>query len=157
MGATVYSEIRESLRALYTNDSRPWMVGFSGGKDSTMVASLIVDAVLAQPPEAHKTPVIILCTELCGLSLGLLLHIVERDKAGERLLASGDRVLENSINFGETLVELCHLVMGWRDNRGMNGSEGPGPLTLEGRPKLLKHLHILHEQTCLRPTFWQIQ
>jgi tRNA(Ile)-lysidine synthase TilS/MesJ len=38
-----YSTIRENLKQLYLEDSRPWLVGFSGGKDSSMVASLIFD------------------------------------------------------------------------------------------------------------------
>lgn len=34
------SEILDSLRDLYISDPRPWLIGFSGGKDSTMVVSL---------------------------------------------------------------------------------------------------------------------
>ena len=40
MGTSSYSEIKDSLRHLYLEDPRPWLVGFSGGKDSTMLASL---------------------------------------------------------------------------------------------------------------------
>ena len=58
-----YQDIKTWLCRLYADDPRPWLVGFSGGKDSTMVASLVVDAVLAQPPEARKKPVTILCTD----------------------------------------------------------------------------------------------
>jgi len=39
----VFTEIKDSLRDLYLSDPRPWLVGFSGGKDSTMVAGLIFD------------------------------------------------------------------------------------------------------------------
>jgi PP-loop superfamily ATP-utilizing enzyme len=46
MASTSYQEIRDSMRQLYLDDPRPWLVGFSGGKDSTMVASLVFDAVL---------------------------------------------------------------------------------------------------------------
>jgi len=59
----MFAEIRDSLVELYQQDDRPWLVGFSGGKDSTMVASLVVDAVLAVPKEARKKPVSILCTD----------------------------------------------------------------------------------------------
>jgi len=38
VGASTYQEIKDSLRQLYLEDARPWLVGFSGGKDSTMVA-----------------------------------------------------------------------------------------------------------------------
>ena len=41
-----FQEICEGLRALYLADPRPWLVGFSGGKDSTLVASLVFEAAL---------------------------------------------------------------------------------------------------------------
>jgi DNA sulfur modification protein DndC len=46
----MFQEIRASLEQLYREDERPWLVGFSGGKDSTMLASLIFDAVLGTHP-----------------------------------------------------------------------------------------------------------
>jgi 3'-phosphoadenosine 5'-phosphosulfate sulfotransferase (PAPS reductase)/FAD synthetase len=49
MDATSYHGIKSSLRQCYMNDPRPWLVGFSGGKDSTMVASLIVVVVAGSP------------------------------------------------------------------------------------------------------------
>jgi DNA sulfur modification protein DndC len=42
---------KESLQELYLEDKRPWLVGFSGGKDSTMLASLIFDADRSIPTE----------------------------------------------------------------------------------------------------------
>ena len=36
MAASVYQGIRDSLRELYLEDDRPWLVGFSGGKDSML-------------------------------------------------------------------------------------------------------------------------
>jgi 3'-phosphoadenosine 5'-phosphosulfate sulfotransferase (PAPS reductase)/FAD synthetase len=63
MASVTYQEIKNSLRNLYLDDPRPWLVGFSGGKDSTMVASLVFDAVLSVPPDQRKKPVAILCTD----------------------------------------------------------------------------------------------
>ena len=62
MGSNSYSDIKDSLRSLYM-DSRPWLVGFSGGKDSTMLASLIVEVVAGIPNDQRKKPVALLCTE----------------------------------------------------------------------------------------------
>ena len=36
MTASVYQDIRDTLRELYLEDDRPWLVGFSGGKDSML-------------------------------------------------------------------------------------------------------------------------
>ena len=63
MASTSYQQIKDSLQELYVQDARPWLVGFSGGKDSTMVASVIFDAVLSVPPEQRTKPIIILCTD----------------------------------------------------------------------------------------------
>ena len=58
-----FSDLRESLRAPYLADPRPWLVGFSGGKDSTMVASLIFEAVASIPAEQRTKPISVLCTD----------------------------------------------------------------------------------------------
>jgi DNA sulfur modification protein DndC len=63
MDATSYQDIKNSLRQLYLDDPRPWLVGFSGGKDSTMVASLIVEVVAGIPDGQRKKPVAVLCTD----------------------------------------------------------------------------------------------
>lgn len=322
---TTYKNIKENLRSLYLEDTRPWLVGFSGGKDSTMLASLVFDAVLAVPAENRKKPVAVLCTDtrveipaivemvegtlsrmnkfsqqnklnvevsmlkpppeqsfwvniigrgypppnrtfrwctqrmkidpvndfvkqrighwgeailhlgarraesstraqtMAGRETrkGLRRHpdlprvwvsnpieflsteevwayllqkpnpwggdnralyklyanasngecpiqidtstpscgnsrfgcwtctVVERDKASEGLLAAGDERMEHLLTFRETLLEFRDPANGRRDDRRMNGNEGPGPLTIEGRRELLKRLLKLQEDTGL--------
>lgn len=63
MAATSYSDISGSLQQLYRDDPRPWLIGFSGGKDSTLVAALVFDAVMSIPPEQRTKPVTVLCTD----------------------------------------------------------------------------------------------
>jgi hypothetical protein len=63
MASTSYSEIKDSLRQLYVEDPRPWLIGFSGGKDSTLVAALVFDAVMSIPPEQRTKPITVLCTD----------------------------------------------------------------------------------------------
>ncbi len=325
MAAMTYAEIRESLTQLYLEDARPWLVGFSGGKDSTMVASLVFDAILYVPDAQRKKPVSILCTDTrveipaiaetiegtlarmrkfsqqndlnidvnllkpppeqsfwvnvigrgypaptrsfrwCTQRLkidpvtvfvnqklghwgeailhlgarraesasraqtmasrqtrnGLRRHpdlprvwvsnpiefltteevwayllqklnpwggdnralyklytdasngecpiqidtstpacgnsrfgcwtctVVDRDKASEGLLAAGDERMEHLIEFRETLLESRNPEKGWRDNRRMNGNEGPGPLLIKSRRELLRRLLALQEETGL--------
>jgi DNA sulfur modification protein DndC len=53
----------DELAALYQSDSRPWVVGFSGGKDSTALLQLVYQT-LAQLPEAARTkPVHVVCND----------------------------------------------------------------------------------------------
>jgi DNA sulfur modification protein DndC len=63
MTASIFQDIKTSLIQLYVNDERPWLVGFSGGKDSTMLASLIFDAVLSVPAEKRTKAILVLCTD----------------------------------------------------------------------------------------------
>jgi DNA sulfur modification protein DndC len=325
MAASVYQDISNSLHTLYLEDARPWLVGFSGGKDSTMLGSLVFDAVLSVPAEQRNKPVTILCTDTrveipaivemvesalvkmqrfsqqnnLNIEVNLLkpppeqsfwvniigrgypppnrtfrwctqrmkidpvtafvnqrighwgeaiLHlgarraesstraqtmagretrkglrrhpdlprvwvsnplefltteevwayllqkpnpwggdnralyklyanassgecpiqidtstpscgnsrfgcwtctVVERDKASEGLLAAGDERMEHLLAFRETLLEFRDPANDWRDDRRLNGNEGPGPLTIEGRRELLKRLLKLQEQTSL--------
>ena len=322
---SAYQDIKNSLVDLYTSDERPWLVGFSGGKDSTMLASLVFDAVLSIPTDQRKKPISVLCTdtrveipaivemvegsldkmrkcsEQHGLNVdanllrppseqsfwvniigrgypppnrtfrwctqrmkidpvnvfvqqrlghwgeailllgarraesstraqamagnesrnGLRRHrdlprvwvanpieylsteevwayllqkpnpwggdnralyklyanasngecpiqidtstpscgnsrfgcwtctVVERDKASEGLLASGDERMEKLIEFRDTLLYYRDPANGKRDMKRMNGNEGPGPLTISARRELLTHLIKLQEQTGL--------
>jgi DNA sulfur modification protein DndC len=55
MAATAFQNIKQNLHQLYLDDPRPWLVGFSGGKDSTMVASLIFETVTVTLHRICKT------------------------------------------------------------------------------------------------------
>jgi DNA sulfur modification protein DndC len=63
MTASPYQDIKASLCSLYVEDARPWLVGFRGGKDSTMLASLIFDAILTIPSDKRKKPISVLSTD----------------------------------------------------------------------------------------------
>ncbi len=63
MSVTIFQDIKSSLHQLYLEDERPWLVGFSGGKDSTMLSSLVFDVVLSIPANQRKKPVSVLCTD----------------------------------------------------------------------------------------------
>jgi DNA sulfur modification protein DndC len=48
-------DILDEIREVYLNDNRPWIIGFSGGKDSTCMTQLIWNALSELPPEKlHK-------------------------------------------------------------------------------------------------------
>ena len=76
--------------------------------------------------------------------------VVERDKASEGLLASGDERMEDLLEFRETLIHYRNPENGKRDMKRMNGSDGPGPLTMTARRELLTKLLKLQEQTGLK-------
>lgn len=51
---------KKLIQETYLNDSRPWVVGYSGGKDSTVVIQLVFDALTELPKDSlHKKVYII--------------------------------------------------------------------------------------------------
>lgn len=72
--------------------------------------------------------------------------VVERDKASEGLLASGDERMEFMLSFREFLLEVQDPANGWRDTRRMNGADGNGPILMKGRRELLRKLLKLEEE-----------
>lgn len=75
--------------------------------------------------------------------------VVERDKASEGLLASGDERMEPLLAFRERLLFFQDPANGYRDTVRMNGVDGNGPLLMKGRKLLLKELLALQQQTGL--------
>ncbi|MFD0824430.1 DNA phosphorothioation system sulfurtransferase DndC [Neobacillus sp. M.A.Huq-85] len=48
-------EAKENIKKAYKEDNRPWVVGYSGGKDSTVVVQLVFEALNEMPKEElHK-------------------------------------------------------------------------------------------------------
>jgi DNA sulfur modification protein DndC len=76
--------------------------------------------------------------------------VVDRDRASEGLLASGDERMEKLIEFRETLLFYRDPANGKRDNRRMNGNDGPGPLLISARRELLAKLLALQEDVGLQ-------
>jgi DNA sulfur modification protein DndC len=54
--------VRE-IQTIYCSDDRPWIIGFSGGKDSTCVLSLIYIALLQLPKEDRKKHVYVVSSD----------------------------------------------------------------------------------------------
>jgi DNA sulfur modification protein DndC len=56
--------IRRDLREEYLQPhDKPWIIGFSGGKDSTLLAHLVIECLLAIPPDERKRRVYLVCND----------------------------------------------------------------------------------------------
>jgi DNA sulfur modification protein DndC len=55
--------LTEEIQALYLSDSVPWVVGYSGGKDSSAIVSLIWLALQKLPAEQREKPVHVISTD----------------------------------------------------------------------------------------------
>lgn len=57
------AEIHQQIQDVYLSDSRPWVVGYSGGKDSTTALQLIWYALEELPPEQRQKPVYVITSD----------------------------------------------------------------------------------------------
>jgi DNA sulfur modification protein DndC len=56
-------QLQEKIREVYVSDSRPWVVGYSGGKDSSCVLQLVWYALRKLPAEKLKKPVYVISSD----------------------------------------------------------------------------------------------
>lgn len=47
----IYEDIIQEMSLVYQHDKRPWMIGFSGGKDSTLLCCLVMEMLSRLPKE----------------------------------------------------------------------------------------------------------
>src|SRR5574337_170420 len=55
--------LQEEIRELYLADDVPWIIGYSGGKDSTATLQLVWGAVLGIPVAERKKPIHVISTD----------------------------------------------------------------------------------------------
>jgi DNA sulfur modification protein DndC len=56
-------ELEREIREVYAGDSRPWVIGYSGGKDSTTALQLVWNALLGLPAEMRTKPVYVISSD----------------------------------------------------------------------------------------------
>jgi len=56
-------EIYEEIRKVYLSDNRPWILGFSGGKDSTAMVQLIWYAISELPAEKRQKRIFVISSD----------------------------------------------------------------------------------------------
>lgn len=57
------AEVVDQIRSIYLADSRPWVIGYSGGKDSTCALQLVWSAISGLEESAPKKPVYVLSSD----------------------------------------------------------------------------------------------
>ena len=59
----VVSSLENEIRTLYTADDTPWIIGYSGGKDSTATLQLVWIAIAALPPADRTKEIHVISTD----------------------------------------------------------------------------------------------
>ncbi|HEV7425999.1 MAG TPA: DNA phosphorothioation system sulfurtransferase DndC, partial [Thermoanaerobaculia bacterium] len=55
----IYAQIKE----MYRRYPQPWVIGYSGGKDSTAVLQLVWNAISGLPPEDRQKPIFVIASD----------------------------------------------------------------------------------------------
>lgn len=81
--ADFWEEIVLSIRAEYLSASQeyPWIIGFSGGKDSTVVAQAVFEALLQVPPSQRRRHVHLVSNDTLVESPLVMTHLVKVQSA----------------------------------------------------------------------------
>jgi DNA sulfur modification protein DndC len=56
-------DIYDEIRDVYKRYPQPWVIGYSGGKDSTTVLQLVWNAIKGLPPEERQKPIFVIASD----------------------------------------------------------------------------------------------
>ena len=56
-------DIHREIQEVYLENARPWVIGYSGGKDSTTALQLVWYALADLPPEDRKYPIYVVSSD----------------------------------------------------------------------------------------------
>jgi DNA sulfur modification protein DndC len=76
---STWEGVVDSVRDEYLSDTQdyPWIIGFSGGKDSTVVAQAVFEALLQVPPSKRTRPVHVVSNDTLVESPLVIAHLVK--------------------------------------------------------------------------------
>ena len=60
---TVLESAMAEVRQLYLEDEIPWVIGYSGGKDSSAIVQLVWNAIAALPADKRQKPIHVISTD----------------------------------------------------------------------------------------------
>ena len=76
------TDIYEEIRQVYLSDNRPWIIGFSGGKDSTCMVQIVWHALSELPIEKLQKNIYVISSNT----------LVESPKIIERIITTLDNI-----------------------------------------------------------------
>ena len=74
---TLWESIVAGIKAEYLSEAQryPWIIGFSGGKDSTLVAQAVLEAILTVPPSARTREIHVVSNDTLVESPMVIAHM----------------------------------------------------------------------------------
>lgn len=93
------NEIYEQIKMVYKSDNRPWVIGYSGGKDSTLTCMVVLEAV-SQLPVHERTKKIHIVSSDTLVENPLILHYLN-----DNIRRIQNYSLETNLNVSAKLVK----------------------------------------------------
>ncbi|MEW8256326.1 MAG: DNA phosphorothioation system sulfurtransferase DndC [Candidatus Thiodiazotropha taylori] len=89
IAGTVIKDLVSEMKEIYLADNRPWIIGFSGGKDSTVVLSLVYSMFVQLTEEERQKPVYVVSSDTL-VETPVVVDLIQRvlksiNTEGERL------------------------------------------------------------------------
>lgn len=75
---TVLTEIYNEIQEVYLSDPRPWVIGYSGGKDSTLTVMLVFEAIRQLPLEKRTKDIHVVSSDTM-VENPLIIHYLEEN------------------------------------------------------------------------------
>ncbi|MCH7560013.1 MAG: DNA phosphorothioation system sulfurtransferase DndC, partial [Thaumarchaeota archaeon] len=108
-------EIYDEIREVYLSDNRPWILGFSGGKDSTCMVQLVWHAISNLPEEKRQKKIYIISSDTLVESPKIVEQLTKTLDSME--LAAKEQALLISTNLVRPLIKdsfwVCLLGLGY--------------------------------------------
>ncbi len=92
------NQIHKEIQEVYMSDNRPWVLGYSGGKDSTLTAMVVIEAVSKLPIEKRTKKIDILSTDTM-VENPLIKNYIKRN-----INLINEYSLENHLNIKATIL-----------------------------------------------------
>ena len=81
-----FEDIINEIMIVYKHDNRPWLIGYSGGKDSTLLVSVVYEAVRRLKPEERTKKIYVVTSDT----------MVENPVVGRYMHKSSEAINKNS-------------------------------------------------------------
>ena len=117
-----FNEIIEEMRLVYLHDQRPWMLGFSGGKDSTLLCQLTFEMLKTLKPEERHKKIYIVTSDTMVENPIIKAYMHRMSEAINRASQAEQLNVEAHILYPETRQTFWSLVIGL----GYPTPEAPG-------------------------------
>ena len=107
-----YLDIKKEMELVYLHDKRPWMIGYSGGKDSTLLCQLVFEMLESLPEEKRWKPVYIVTSDTMVENPIVKAYMHKMSKAINEISTKKKLNIQAHIIYPETRQTFWSLVIG---------------------------------------------